>query len=312
MYFNKFNKINYTINGREYQLLDIFERVSFIYPYISPQVWDSYLIQEQESPEDVAKIVYGDTALSWFILMQNNIISDDEWYGGDAKFTNLLSQQYDGNAIYITNLPSLQEGDIVVKVTTTSGNTVSQIDENTYRIVKNFDKQFRYIWGIGGSGTFSINDKIAFARKTNDTISFLKFIDSMTASETEFTTVKYVELKNQAPIHFIKVNNRIAVPPTVEFDGQIQDGYIEQNNISINPAETTLNFSNTLLYWYMTNSGSAPTIEKYTYYKDLYNKYYARQQILIMKRQYAGSVINTIQTALASNEIGKRIIIESI
>ena len=311
MYFNKFNRLKYTINGREYELLDIFSRVSFIYPYISNQVWDSYNVQEGESPEDVARTVYGDTALSWFILMQNNILNDDEWYEGDAKFTTLLSEKYGGDAIYITNLPELQEGDLIVKVTSTSGNTVSEIDEDTYRIIKEFDKQFRYIWGVNGAGTFLPDDKIAFARKTNNNVTILSFIDSLSGTSTEYTTVKYVESKNQAPIHFVKVNNRITVPPTVEYDGQILDDYINQNNISIDPTATELNFSNTLLYWYMTHSGAAPSIEKHTFYKDLYNKYYARQQILIMKTKYVGSVISTIYNALSSNEIGRRITIES-
>jgi hypothetical protein len=311
MYFNKFNRLKYTINGREYELLDIFSRVAFIYPYISNQVWDSYLVQEGESPEDIARSVYGDTALSWFILMQNNILNDDEWYEGDGKFINLLSEKYSGDAIYITNLPKLQEGDLVVKVTSISGSTVSEIDEDTFRIVKDFDKQFRYVWGVKGSGIFLPNDKIAFARKINNNVEFLSFTDSLTGTSTQYTTVKYVESKNQAPIYFVKVNNRITVPPTVEYDGEILDDYIDQNNISTDPTDTQLNFTNTLLYWYMTHNGSAPSIEKHTFYKDLYNKYYAGQQILIMKTQYAAGVISEIYNALSSNEIGKRIIIET-
>lgn len=312
MYFNKFNRINYTIDGKEYELLNIFSRVSFIYPYISDQVWDEYIIQEGESPENVAHSVYGDTALSWFVLLQNNILSEDEWYGGDLKFTTLLSQRYDGDALYITNLPNLQEGDLVVKVTQTSGNTVTEIDEQTYRIVKNFDKQFRYVWGVKGSGTFSANNKIAFARKSNNTITILDLVDSSTGDTTQFTTIKYIEPKNQAPIYFVKVDNRITIPPTVQFNGQIQEGYVNQSNESINPLDVELNFADTLLYWYMSNNGTAPSVEKHTFYKDLYNKYYRTQKILMMKKQYAGTVIGKIRTALSTNEIGKRIIIESI
>lgn len=314
MYFNKFNRINYTIDGKEYELLNIFTRVSFLFDFTSPEVFDFYTIQEGESPEDVANIVYGDTALSWFVILQNNIVSDDEWYGGDIKFNTLVNQYYAGESYYITNLPDAKEGDLLVKVTAiTAENKVSTIDSTIYRIVKQFDKTFRCVWGLNGTGSFSVNDNIAIARKDeNGNISFISFTSSDDVTkQTEVATLKFIEKRTNSPIHFLNVANDATVPPNTEFDGTILSGYIPPNTIYTDIISTSLNFANTLLYYYMTNSGNAPNIRKHTYYKDFFNKYYARQTIRVMKPTYAGQVVNRIRNLITSNAIGERITLES-
>lgn len=311
MYFNKFSRINYTIGNREYELLNIFTRVTFLYDYSTSSAWSTYSIQEGETPEDIAFLVYGDTLLSWFVILQNNILSDDEWYGGDAKFSTILSERFSGEAYYITNLPDVKEGDLIVKVSTVDGYTVTQIDSSIYRIVKNFDKNFRYVWGVRGSGTFLPNDKIAFARKdATGAITLIRFADSLdTTQTTEFATLRYVENKTTAPIHFITLDNLSAVPQMVEYDGQILSGYVTPNNISTNSEDTNLNFADTLLYYYMTNNGQTPGVSKYTYYTDLYRRYYVGQNIRLLKPQYISPVISEIQNLISGDTIGKRVTI---
>ena len=78
--------------------------------------------------------------------MTNNIISEDEWYSGDNVFLERLNTKYSGEAYYITNLPDLKPGDLMVKVTQNSSYGVIAIDEDFYRIVTDFDKTFRSVW----------------------------------------------------------------------------------------------------------------------------------------------------------------------
>ena len=313
MYFNKFSTIDYKIGNRNYKLLDIFTKISILGDYTSSNSFDQYIIQEGETPDDVAGLVYGDRNLSWLILIANNIYSEDEWYSGDNAFLTLLDKKYGGESYYITNMPDLKEGDVMVKVLTTNGQTVTTIDETKYRIISGFDKTFRSVWGRGGSGTFSANDKIMFGRKNTETgiVEILNFTDSSdTTIQTQYATVKFIEDKKNSPYHLIQYTNNIVVPPNVVFlNGVIQNNYVPANTIFTDEVSTELNFANTLLYYYMTHSGSVPGIQKYSYYTKELNKYKTQQNISIVKLNIVGQVINTIENLLKTKEIGKRVIL---
>lgn len=311
MYFNKFSTIDYKIGNRNYQLLDIFTKVSILGDYTTSNSFDQYVIQEGETPDDVASIVYGDPNLSWVVLLANNIYSEDEWYSGDAAFLTLLDKKYGGESYYITNLPDLKQGDVMVKVLTTTGETVTSIDETKYRIITGFDKTFRSVWGVGGSGTFSPNDKIMFGRRNTQTgaVDILSFTSSSDITiNTQHATVKFIEDKKNSPYHLTQYTSDIVVPPNVVFSGgQIQSTYVPINTVYTNPAATETNFANTLMYYYMTNSGIVPSIQKYTYYTKELNKYQERQIISVIKKYLLSDIVTTIQNLIKTKEIGRRV-----
>jgi len=313
MYLNKFSKIEYKIGNREYELLDIFTRVSFIGDYTNSKLYDKYTIQEGETPDDVAGVVYKDLALSWLVILTNNIYSEDEWYSGDNTFLNIVNKKYPGESYYITNIPALKEGDVMVKVLTTSGNDAATVDETTYRVVAGFDKNFRRVWGRGGSGTFSAGDNIMFGRKNTQTgsIDIIDFVDSSNIeTRTQYATIRFLEDRKNSPVGLLQFTNDIVIPPNVTFSsGTIQSTYIPSNTIYTNPSDATPNFANTLLYYYMTNSGVVPGIRKETFYSTEYDKYKEKQIISVIKPDYIPSIVSTIQDLLRNGEIGKRITI---
>jgi hypothetical protein len=313
MYFNKFSKIEYKIDNRNYELLDIFTRVSFVGDYANSKLYDKYTIQEGETPDDVSGVVYKDLSLSWLVILTNNIFSEDEWYSGDNTFLNIVNKKYSGESYYITNIPALKEGDVMVKVLTTSGTSVTTIDETTYRVVGGFDKNFRRVWGRGGSGTFSAGDNIMFGRKNTQTgaVDIIDFVDSSNIEiKTQYATVRLVEERKNSPVELLQYTNDIVVPPNVVFSsGTIQSSYIPSNTIYTNSSDTTPNFANTLLYYYMTNSGTVPGIRKETFYSTEYDKYKEKQIISVIKPDYVPNIVSTIQDLLRNNEIGKRIVI---
>ena len=313
MYFNKFSTIEYKIGSRNYQLLDIFTKVSILGDYTTSNSFDQYVIQEGETPDDVATLVYGDPNLSWLILLTNSIYSEDEWYSGDNAFLTLLNKNYGGESYYITNLPDLREGDVMVKVLTTNGQTVTSIDETKYRIISGFDKTFRSVWGRSGVGTFTQGDIIMFGRRNPQTgaVDILNFTSSSDISiSTQHTTVKFIEDKKNSPYHLLQYTNDVVVPPNVVFSGgQIQNTYVPSNTIFTDPAATEANFANTLLYYYMTNSGVVPGIQKFSYYTKELNKYRKRQIISVIKRYLLPDVVSTIQNLVKSKEVGRRVVL---
>lgn len=311
MYLNKFPKLEYSLGNRQFELLDIFTRVALLGDYTSSNAFDKYIIQEGETPDDVAGVVYKDLSLSWLILLTNNIYSEDEWYSGDNTFLNLVNKKYGGESYYITNLPDLKEGDVMVKVLTTTGNTVTTIDETKYRIISGFDKTFRSVWGRSGGGVFSSGDLIMFGRRNTETgaVDIIEFTSSSDITQkTQYTTVQFIENKKDSPYYLTQFTNDVVVPPNLVFSGgTVQSGYIPSNTVYTNPADTELNFANTLLYYYMTNSGNVPGIQKLTNYSKELNKYEEKKIISVIKYDYVGEIVSTIQDLLKTGNSGKRV-----
>ena len=311
MLFNNYKKILYTIGNREVELRDIFTRVTFLNDYTSERAYDYYYIQEGEDPEDVARSVYGNEYYSWLVLMTNNIISEDEWYSGDNVFLERLNTKYSGEAYYITNLPDLKPGDLMVKVTQNSPFGVIAIDEDFYRIVTDFDKTFRSVWGHGGSGEFVEGDKIMFARQNvNGSATKLNFISSIDITNTtEYTDIKFIESKKNSPIHFKTINSDLVIPPNVVYvNSAIISDSISKDTIHTDDFDLTgENFARTLLYSYMTNTGRVTGVEKLSYYDYELNKYRGSQKLRILKPEYCGPALTLMEQLLTSNSIGKRI-----
>lgn len=293
------------------ELRDIFTKVTFLEDFTSDRAYDYYYIQEGENPEDVARRVYGNETYSWLILMVNNIISEDAWYAGDGKFLSKLNVNYAGESYYITNLPDLLPGDLMVKVTQTSDNDIVAIDESVYRVVTSFDKVFRSVWGHGGSGTFSAGDRIMFARNAG-IASALEFISSSDITQlVEYTNIKFIEDKLNSPLHFKHTTNDLVIPPTVVYvNGAPQADNIKQDTVYTNDLYLTgENFARTLLYAYMSNAGTVHGMTKYSNYNYELDKYTGSQRIRILKPEYSGSALSLMEQLLKSNSIGKRIAI---
>lgn len=315
MLFNNYKNITYTVGYRDFEIADILTRISILSDYTTSNAFDEYYIQAGEMPEDVSYKMYRNEYFAWIVLLVNNIISEDEWYSGDETFLRILEKKYSGESYYITNLPKLEQGDIMVKVTSTSGNEVLTVDETKYRMVSEFNKDFRYIWGIGGSGTISAGDKIMFARKNaqNGTVEPLSFYDSTDPTVlTQFATIQYAEKKTATPIYFTNGSNNVVAPPnTVYSSGQLQAETIPVDVVLANTLSSeSLNFARTLGYYYMTNNGQFDSnITKFTHYNFEFNKYEDRQKIRVLKPEYLSAVVDTIKQTLKSGKTGKRVVI---
>ena len=98
-YFNQFPKINYNItgvNGQTKEVTDIFRRVK-IRSKIMDNVaaFDTYDVQEGESPETVAYKVYGDQNYFWVVCIVNNIVNRYyDWPLDEYNFQQFVKDKY--------------------------------------------------------------------------------------------------------------------------------------------------------------------------------------------------------------------------
>jgi hypothetical protein len=315
MLFNRYKKIQYNIGNRTVDLCDLLTRVSFLDNYSSSKAFDEYYVQSGETPEDISHKIYGNESFSWIILLVNNILNEDEWYSGNEKLDFLLNKNHSGESYYITNLPAIIPGDVMVKVTASVGGEPTAIDQNTYRVIYGFDPQFRFVWGSTGTGSFASNDFILFGRKNNQTgsIDILRFASSADPlKNTKVTQIKHIEQKKDSPIYFKNLNNVVISPYSIYESGTLSRETIKSDSVFVSLSNTTSNenFARTLMYSYMTTSGTLPSgIQKYTYTNLEINKYKVKEKIKILKPEYLGKTIDTLKNLLVSNEIGKRIII---
>jgi len=98
MYFSKFPKGNYDINGNGNQKLvtDLFKRIK-LRSKISDEasLYDVYDVPNGEKPEDTAFKHFGDPELHWVILITNNIT--DRYYGwplNEQDFETYIRNKY--------------------------------------------------------------------------------------------------------------------------------------------------------------------------------------------------------------------------
>lgn len=308
MFFDDYEKITYNLGGRTLTLSDIFRSVSFVNVENNNAFYD-YYIQEGETPEMVSQKLYGNTLYSWLILLINNIKDiKNEWFVSTSIFNSQRERIYGGNAYYISTLPELKSGDIMIKVTQVDGNKATGITTGTYQHIAEFDKTLRKIRGICGSAGFTNGDKILFLRKEdNDNISILKFKDNQEESELiNYTEILKTEQYIESVEYFYLQNqkSKIILNP---YKIGITGSSIPTNTLYSNPGDTLTNnnFAFTILYKYGA-CGGYENISKKTVGEEFYNKYIQRQKIKVLRLEYVPSVYNTIRTALVSDTIGNR------
>lgn len=315
MLFKNYETIQYRIGNRTVNLVDIFRNITFKNTETS-LAYDDYYIQDGESPEDISAKLYGSTEYSWLILMVNNIAHiKDEWFISAEDFIKEQERDFGGDAFYISALPDLVPGDILVKVTATASDNLAAdiVDINTYRHVAEFDPYFRKIRGICGAGSFSSGDLILFARQNpeNGTVTQIFFDNQESvAKTTDFTNILFKESYSSSVEYFYNGQNLIIDPYRLNASGSTS---INANTLYTSETDTTTenNFALCILYKYGACGGTAPFgLSKKTVREDEYDKYIKKQKIKVLRKDYLSPVIIAVENALQSNTIGKKLRIE--
>lgn len=324
MLFLNLDKIAYELNGRAVTILDIFRNISI--KDVSGNAFEDYFVQEGETPESISLKFYGAPGFSWLVMMCNNLADiNTEWYPTAQKYEAILDRDYGGDAYYIANFPEIQEGDIIVKVNSITGNETASVDVTKYRQIVSFDKNLRKIRGISGSGEIITGDLVAFARKLpTGEIRPITFGNTAATPETvDYSQVLHTEkyLNSLSYLYISSVDSdsgKIEISPyRILSSGTITTSELDSTDTYTNPSDTTtLNFSDTLLYEYFT-SGGEPTAQiqqldgstlglRFKYLSDeLLQERFKNQKIKVLKREYLNSVMATVRQALETNQVGR-------
>lgn len=322
MLFSNLDNLEYTIGNKTVTVADIFRNISII--DTTGNAFVDYYIQEGEKPETVSLRFYGSANYSWLIMLCNRLsLRDRDWYLPEDQYNRYKDNTVGGDAIYIANLPEIQSGDIVVKVDGIEGNEVTSVDSTVYRYITDFDKQFRKIRGISGSGDFQTGDLIAIARKNEEgVISPISFgSTAATPVDIEYAQVLFTEKYKDSIEFFYRTvgtnsGGKIEISPYRRMSGNLLlTTRVDSTNTSLDPEDVDANFEDTLLYYYFENLGdmSATAVvgnEQLKVYKETIdnielNQRSEAQKIKVLKKQYLNSVLLTIESALESDAIGR-------
>lgn len=308
MLFNEYPNITYTLNNKNIELVDIFKNVVFK-DVDQSNAYDEYYIQDGETPEIISIKVYGNSQYSWLIMLINSIADiENEWFQSAKDYAKKEEVNFGGQAFYIEDLPSLEVGDVMVKVTTVTSNEPSDIDENTYRHIESFDPYFRKIRGICGSGTFASGDSVLFARKTDSGVmSILSFYNK------KVSTIKYLEDYKSSVDYFITGNSVILDPYRIVTGNTVQQSSIDSGVTYSNSSDTTTinNFAKSLIFRYGASGGVLPTgVVKITEQNTNYQNYIDKQKIKVLKPELLSVVLNALENAVKSDLIGRVIKVE--
>lgn len=308
MLFKDYKSIEYVLNKKSITLVDIFKNVTFIGIENNIAFLD-YFIQDGETPETVAIKFYGDSSLSWLILLSNNIADiQNDWFSDSTTYFNKFERDYGGIAAYIGALPKLEQGDLMVKVTAHNGTNATTIDTSTYLSLSSFDPQFRVARGITGSGTFANGDSVIFARQNPEdgTISRISFGNTAAQSGiTDFTTMYYAEPYSKTIDYLYDGNNVIRDPYQYHSDPSIR---VNVDTIYSNPSDNTTvhNFAKTTLYHYITNKGGLyDGISKEPIENLVQKSYYNKQRIKVLNPNYVPIVVSEIKGMINQDIVGR-------
>jgi hypothetical protein len=185
-YFEFFPKIEYNFNNQKtLEMVDIFRKVSFTQTTLNNEaLFDKFYLSNGGSPEIVSFNLYGSSQFSWMLFASNQIVNPHvNW---PREYTSLISElnsKYNGKVYYICRIPNILPGDVMIKIQRASCNDPSvggdaSSAENytgcslsyedpitTYKIVKEWNQELRYILGVGGSSDFTEGDTFAILRK---------------------------------------------------------------------------------------------------------------------------------------------------
>ena len=107
-YFDKHPIINYSLNGNNYNFIDIFRRNIV---NIDERFLETYILESNDTLESIATKQYDDASLSWAISLANNYYSKDTIPSLDTTIP------INNNKVYsILELPNIKFGDIVFNI----------------------------------------------------------------------------------------------------------------------------------------------------------------------------------------------------
>jgi len=255
MYLNKLPKLKYTFNNTEYDLVDIFRRVSFRQATLdNSSIFFTYYVTDDDTPENIARNFYKDANLWWLVLLPNNIISNNEFPISENYLTSFIETKYPGKILFFSEyIPNLKVGNVIAGVTLNASSTeIQNTSEENYAVVVEYNKVFRYALVNKINGSLEANDIVGFYDKDSNEITH-DFIDT-SGGETKsksWANIKVIKNNVDAPVEFLDQFSNFISPYYVNSLNEANSTCIGTYSGSLDDTNT---INNTSLYKYMTNT----------------------------------------------------------
>jgi hypothetical protein len=303
MYFETFPTINYSFNEKIYQLSDIFKRVAFSQKSLDNKfLFNEYYMVDGETLESVSNKIYGDSTLSWILMLANNITTQFDIPQRSEKLENYLNNKYPGKILFFSQyLSNIQAGDFIAQVTVTSGEITSTSTTN-YAVIKEYNPVFRYIIVNSIYGTLSSPTTVGFYRKVNSTYQNITFdvveVENGDIETRGYANILKVSNEKDTPIDFLSSTGNYLSPYSINSTDNVKSNAIgTYNPLSSSDVETVYNTS---LYKYMNNTSNNLLSSVVTHSTKLYADNEKARIIKVLKPAYLGYVLSEVPVLLNS------------
>ena len=303
MYFENFPKLTYTFSEKIYELSDIFRRVAFSQTSLNNRfIFNDYYMVDGETLESVADKIYGDSTLSWILLLANNITTQFDIPQRSEKLENYLNNKYPGKILYFSQyLKNIQPGDFLAQVTLVSEQITSTSTTN-YAVIKDYDPVFRYITVNSIYGSLSVGTNVGFYRKVGNSYQNITFdvieTENGDIEEKGYASILKISNEKDASVNFISSTGNYLSPYSTSLTFNVKSNAIGTYNPSVSSDTETI--YNTTLYKYMNNTSNSLLSSVQTHSTLLYENNESARIIKILKPGYVADVISEIQILLNS------------
>ena len=303
MYFENFPKLTYTFSEKIYELSDIFRRVAFSQTSLNNRfIFNDYYMVDGETLESVADKIYGDSTLSWILLLANNITTQFDIPQRSEKLENYLNNKYPGKILYFSQyLKNIQPGDFLAQVTVVSEQITSTSTTN-YAVIKDYDPVFRYITVNSIYGSLSVGTNVGFYRKVGNSYQNITFdvIETVNGDieEKGYASILKISNEKDASVNFISSTGNYLSPYSTSLTFNVKSNAIGTYNPSVSSDTETI--YNTTLYKYMNNTSNSLLSSVQTHSTLLYENNESARIIKILKPGYVADLISEIQILLNS------------
>jgi hypothetical protein len=325
MYFNPFPKTEYTLGSKTENVVDIFRKVA-ISKYNTQSIFTEELVSDSDNVESLAEKYYGDSDLSWIILLTNDIVDPvNEFCLSTKNFDSLINTKYSGSIFYFEENVQLQQGDILIGLNRTPPytsqyplNTLPEnlisgdLDTSKYCFVNSYNNEFRYARITNVVGTFTSSTEVAAYRKVNNKLQLITFIKKFTENTEEQSAfvlpIKLIDDYYHAPLYIYNETNQI-ISPYRRYNGSLGDDYISLESYGSYTSSTDTNaFRSSLLYQNIMTNISISDLQTKTILQDLTDRNEKFRKIKILNKQFLVPFIETFNNMISNDDIRFRVI----
>ena len=255
-----------------------------------------------ETLESVADKIYGDSTLSWILLLANNITTQFDIPQRSEKLENYLNNKYPGKILYFSQyLKNIQPGDFLAQVNVVS-DQITSTSTTKYAVIKDYDPVFRYITVNSIYGSLSVGTNVGFYRKVGNSYQNITFdvIETVNGDieEKGYASILKISNEKDASVNFISSTGNYLSPYSTSLTFNVKSNAIGTYNPSVSSDTETI--YNTTLYKYMNNTSNSLLSSVQTHSTLLYENNESARIIKILKPGYVADVISEIQILLNS------------